>query len=129
MSIVGTTDWQRLLNECADELGHWHPQWRDLDWQAMLAQPGWHLLTDLAGSWCLLEPVAGATMGHLCISTEHRGAAGLQIAREMLAWIVAEGINEIVATPDSRKTRLFLRWLGFEDAGDVMRLRRQQSSA
>lgn len=126
MSIVSTTDWQRLVNECAEELGHWHPQWRELDWSSMLDQPGWHLLTDGAGSWCLLEPVAGATMGHLYIAPDHRGAAGLGIAREMLAWIAAEDINEIVATPATRQTKLFLRWLGFEDEGTIMRLRLQR---
>lgn len=122
MTIVSTTDWQRLVNECGADLVHWHPRWRELDWSAMLDQPGWYLLTDGAGSWCLLEPVAGSTMGHLIIAADQRGAAGLRIAQQMLAWIAERGINEMVATPNGRKTRLFLRWLGFEDEGAMMRL-------
>ena len=120
MTIVSTTDWQGLVSECGGDLAQWHPQWGDLDWCVMLDQPGWHLLTDGARSWCLLEPVAGTTMGHLIIAADQRGAAGLQIARAMLAWIAAAGINKLVATPNSRATRLFLRWLGFSDRGSMM---------
>ncbi|WP_143090126.1 hypothetical protein [Sphingomonas rubra] len=126
MAIVSTTDWQRLVIECADELDQWHPQWRELDWQAMLDQPGWHLLTDGAGSWCLLEPVNGSTMGHIFIHGHSRGRAGSEIARAMLGWIASAGIASIVATPNAPKTRLFLRWLGFRtDDVDpsLMRLR------
>lgn len=117
--IVETRDWRRLLRECRPEdLQHWHEDWEQIDWPASLRQPDWHLITDGHGSWCLLHPFGVPLMGHLIISPDRRGRDGLEIARDMLAWIDVHLGRTIVATASQRKTQMFLRWLGFRQLSD-----------
>lgn len=117
--IVRTTDWRRLVSECqAIDLDCWSQEWRDIDWSATLAQDDWHLITDEAGSWCLLQPVKGSAThleAHLIIAADRRGRAGLSVAQAMLDWIAGNlPIVAIYASTTHRKATLFLRWLGFE---------------
>lgn len=113
--IHHTYDVDRMLRECADDdLRTWHPCYDELDWLAMISQPGWHLITDGQSSYCLIEPLWSEHLAHLIVAPDKRGKTGWQIARAMLEWIEAQGITSLIATVEERKTRLFLRRLGFD---------------
>jgi hypothetical protein len=126
--MITTGDWRQMIRQCyPDDLQRWHPDWQAIDWTVTLAQPHWHLITDGHGSWCLLEPINGSAEhreGHLIIAPNNRGRIGLTIARDMLAWIGAHGVQSLAAKPHDRACALFLRWLGFrptEDQSDFLR--------
>jgi hypothetical protein len=117
--IIETRDWRRFVSEChPDDLDTLHPDWRAFDWDAMLALPGWHMITDGQGSWCVLEPVNGSPHhfeGHLIIAANMRGKAGLSVAQTMLDWMTDNlPIATLYACAGSKKVALFLRWLGFD---------------
>lgn len=116
--ISKTLDWSRLVLECApDDLDQWHKDWSAIDWPATLRQPDWHLITDDDGSYCLVQPVNGDAMtmeAHLIVARDRRGKAGVEIARDMLAWIELNlGARWLIAKTAERKTRFFLHHLGF----------------
>lgn len=104
------------------DLSKWHDDIGTIDWDQTLAQPNWHLITDGDHSFCLIEPRwlpwssenENHFEAHLIIAPWNRGAEGLEIARDMLDWIDTQTNCAILyAKTTERKTRLFLRWLGF----------------